>query len=159
MSPAPLPARRRAGLPSPQWVGRARGRARRCGGRGGAPAGRGWQAPAAINRLTRTRGGIPGARPTAGNPDPDRTVRQLHLISLQDPIDTTSPGGQLVFQIFCALAEHERNVLVQRTHTGLQADRARGRQGGGPRAWLRATRKSPPPSRNSTKPASSPRAS
>ena len=41
----------------------------------------------------------------------------------------TSPGGQLVFQIFCALAEHERNVLVQRTHAGLQAARARGRQG------------------------------
>ncbi len=41
----------------------------------------------------------------------------------------TSPGGQLVFQIFCALAEHERNVLVQRTRAGLQAARARGRQG------------------------------
>lgn len=62
----------------------------------------------------------------------DLSRRGLHLISLQDPIDTTSPGGQLVFQIFCALAEHERNVLVQRTHAGLQAARARGRQGGRP---------------------------
>lgn len=52
--------------------------------------------------------------------------RQLHLISLQDPIDTTSLAGQLVFHIFCALAEHERNVLVQRTHAGLQAARGRG---------------------------------
>lgn len=58
--------------------------------------------------------------------------RGLHLVSLQDPIDTTSPGGQLVFQIFCALAEHERNVLVQRTRAGLTAARARGRQGGRP---------------------------
>lgn len=57
----------------------------------------------------------------------DLSRRQLHLISLQDPIDTTSPGGQLVFQIFCALAEHERNVLVQRTHAGLQAARTCGR--------------------------------
>ena len=60
----------------------------------------------------------------------DLSRRRLHLISLQDPIDTTSPGGELVFQIFCALAEHERNVFVQRTHAGLQA--ARGRQGGRP---------------------------
>ncbi len=62
----------------------------------------------------------------------DLSRRGLHLISLQDPVDTTSPGGQLVFQIFCALAEHERNVLVQRTRAGLQAARARGRQGGRP---------------------------
>ncbi|WP_324680488.1 recombinase family protein [Hymenobacter sp. GOD-10R] len=62
----------------------------------------------------------------------DLRCRQLHLISLHDPIDTTSPGGQLVFQIFCALAEHERNVLVQRTRAGLHAARARGRQGGRP---------------------------
>lgn len=62
----------------------------------------------------------------------DLSRRQLHLISLQDPIDTTSPGGQLIFQIFCALAEHERNVLVQRTRAGLQAARARGHQGGRP---------------------------
>ena len=39
----------------------------------------------------------------------------IHLVSLNDPIDTTSPGGLLVFQIFCALTEHERNVIVQRT--------------------------------------------
>ena len=36
----------------------------------------------------------------------------IHLVSLNDPIDTTSPGGLLVFQIFCALAEQERNVIV-----------------------------------------------
>jgi DNA invertase Pin-like site-specific DNA recombinase len=58
--------------------------------------------------------------------------RGVHLISLNDPIDTTSPSGVLVFQIFCALAEHERNVIVQRTKAGLAAARARGRKGGRP---------------------------
>ena len=54
-------------------------------------------------------------------------------MSLNDPIDTTSPGGLLVFQIFCALAEHERNVIVQRTRAGLESARARGRKGGRPK--------------------------
>ena len=54
-----------------------------------------------------------------------RGVRLLYL-------PPYSPGGQLVFQIFCALAEHERNVLVPRTRAGLQAARARGRQRGSP---------------------------
>ena len=58
--------------------------------------------------------------------------RGIHLVSLNDPIDTTSPGGLLVFQIFCALAEHERNVIVQRTRAGLESARARGRNGGRP---------------------------
>src|SRR5689334_12280153 len=58
--------------------------------------------------------------------------RGVHLISLNDPIDTTSPSGVLIFQIFCALAEHERNVIVQRTKAGLAAARARGRKGGRP---------------------------
>ena len=57
----------------------------------------------------------------------------IHLVSLNDPIDTTSPGGLLVFQIFCALAEHERNVIVQRTRAGLASARARGRNGGRPK--------------------------
>lgn len=58
--------------------------------------------------------------------------RGVTLIFLNDPIDTTSPSGMLVFQIFCALAEHERNVIVQRTKAGLQSTRARGRKGGQP---------------------------
>jgi DNA invertase Pin-like site-specific DNA recombinase len=58
--------------------------------------------------------------------------RGINLISLNDPIDTTSPSGVLVFQIFCALAEHERNLIVQRTKAGLQSARARGRMGGRP---------------------------
>lgn len=63
----------------------------------------------------------------------DLSQKGIHLISLNDPIDTTSPGGLLVFQIFCALAEHECNVIVQRTQAGLQSARARGRNGGRPK--------------------------
>lgn len=62
--------------------------------------------------------------------------RKVNLISLNDPIDTTSPGGILVFQIFCALAEHERNIIVQRTMAGLQAARARGKNGGRPKGLI-----------------------
>jgi DNA invertase Pin-like site-specific DNA recombinase len=47
-------------------------------------------------------------------------------------IDTTSPSGKLVFGIFAALAEFERELIVERTRAGLQAARARGRHGGRP---------------------------
>lgn len=47
--------------------------------------------------------------------------RGVNLISLNDPIDTTSPSDVLVFQIFCVLAEHERNLIVQRTKASLQS--------------------------------------
>ena len=49
--------------------------------------------------------------------------------SLQEHIDTTSPGGKLVFHIFGALAEFERNLIQERTKAGLEAARARGRKG------------------------------
>ena len=47
-------------------------------------------------------------------------------------IDTSSPSGKLVFGIFAALAEFERELIVERTRAGLQAARARGRHGGRP---------------------------
>jgi DNA invertase Pin-like site-specific DNA recombinase len=47
-------------------------------------------------------------------------------------IDTTSPSGKLVFGIFAALAEFERELIVERTKAGLAAARARGRHGGRP---------------------------
>ena len=59
--------------------------------------------------------------------------------SLQEAIDTTTSGGKLVFQIFGALAEFERNLIRERTQAGLAAARARGRKGGRPRA-LNATK-------------------
>lgn len=52
------------------------------------------------------------------------------LRSLQEAIDTTSSGGRLVFHLFGALAEFERNLVRDRTAAGLAAARARGRVGG-----------------------------
>ena len=53
--------------------------------------------------------------------------------SLQESIDTTTSGGKLIFHMFGALAEFERDVIRERTQAGLQAARARGRKGGRPR--------------------------
>jgi DNA invertase Pin-like site-specific DNA recombinase len=47
-------------------------------------------------------------------------------------IDTTTPQGKLVFGIFAALAEFERDLISERTKAGLDAARARGRKGGAP---------------------------
>ena len=47
-------------------------------------------------------------------------------------IDTTTAAGKLVFGIFAALAEFERELIIERTKAGLLAARARGRQGGRP---------------------------
>jgi DNA invertase Pin-like site-specific DNA recombinase len=52
--------------------------------------------------------------------------------SLQEAIDTTTPGGKLVFHVFAALAEFERDLIRERTAAGLAAARARGRHGGRP---------------------------
>jgi len=53
--------------------------------------------------------------------------------SLTENIDTSTATGTLVFQIFGALAEFERNLITERTVAGLIAARARGRKGGRPR--------------------------
>jgi DNA invertase Pin-like site-specific DNA recombinase len=53
--------------------------------------------------------------------------------SLTENIDTASATGQLVFHIFGALAEFERNLIRERTIAGLEAARARGRLGGRPK--------------------------
>jgi DNA invertase Pin-like site-specific DNA recombinase len=53
--------------------------------------------------------------------------------SLTESIDTTTSGGKLIFHIFGALAEFERNLIRERTMAGLEAARARGRKGGKPR--------------------------
>ena len=50
--------------------------------------------------------------------------------SITEAIDTTTPGGKLVFHIFGALAEFERNLIRERTNAGLAAARARGKKGG-----------------------------
>lgn len=78
----------------------------------------------------------------------DLGKKGIHLVSLNDPIDTTSPGGLLVFQIFCALAEHERNVIVQRTRAGLESARFRGRNGGRPKGLAAKYQKIAPAVKN-----------
>jgi DNA invertase Pin-like site-specific DNA recombinase len=67
------------------------------------------------------------------------TIRQLHergigFRSLQEQLDTTTSGGKLVFHVFGALAEFERDLIRERTQAGLQAARARGRLFGRPKA-------------------------
>ena len=56
--------------------------------------------------------------------------RDIGLRSLNDPIDTTTAQGRLVFNIFASLAEFEREIIRERTNAGLTAARARGRKGG-----------------------------
>jgi DNA invertase Pin-like site-specific DNA recombinase len=58
----------------------------------------------------------------------------IGLKSLQEAIDATSSSGKLIFHIFGALAEFERNLIRERTQAGLQAARARGRKGGRPKS-------------------------
>src|SRR3954466_4924323 len=56
--------------------------------------------------------------------------RGIGFKSLQESIDTTTSGGKLVFHIFGALAEFEREIIRERTTAGLTAARARGKLGG-----------------------------
>jgi DNA invertase Pin-like site-specific DNA recombinase len=60
--------------------------------------------------------------------------REIGFRSLTEQIDTTTSGGKLVFHVFGALAEFERDLIRERTQAGLQAARARGRVGGRPKA-------------------------
>jgi DNA invertase Pin-like site-specific DNA recombinase len=59
--------------------------------------------------------------------------RKIGFKSIQENIDTTTSGGKLVFHIFGALAEFERDIIRERTQAGLTAARARGRLGGRPK--------------------------
>ena len=60
--------------------------------------------------------------------------RGIGFKSLSENIDTTTSGGKLVFHVFGALTEFERDLIRERTKAGLAAARARGRQGGRPKA-------------------------
>ncbi len=59
--------------------------------------------------------------------------KNIEFKSLQDSIDTSSPGGRLVFHIMSSIAEFERDLIRERTRAGMQAARARGRKGGRPK--------------------------
>ncbi|MBL5964570.1 recombinase family protein [Lelliottia amnigena] len=71
--------------------------------------------------------------------------RGIHFRSLTDSIDTSSPMGRFIFHIMSALAEMERELIVERTRAGLAAARENGRIGGrrpklSPEQWAQAGR-------------------
>lgn len=68
----------------------------------------------------------------------------IHFKSISENIDTSSASGKLIFQIFCVLAEHERNVLIERTNAGLKSARARGKNGGRPKGMTEKYKKIAP---------------
>ena len=64
----------------------------------------------------------------------DLERQEIGFRSLTEAIDTTTASGKLIFHVFAALAEAERQSIRERTVAGLRAARARGRVGGRPRA-------------------------
>ena len=66
------------------------------------------------------------------------TINQIndqgcYFRSIQESIDTSTSGGKLIFHIFGALAEFERDIIQDRTNAGIAAARKRGRVGGRPK--------------------------
>ena len=60
--------------------------------------------------------------------------RKIGLKTITQNIDTTNAGGRLIFTVFGAIAEFEREIIRERTRAGLDAARSRGRKGGRPRS-------------------------
>lgn len=58
----------------------------------------------------------------------------IQFRSLTEGIDTTTPGGRLIYNVFASLAAFELDIIRERTKAGLDAARARGRVGGRPKA-------------------------
>jgi DNA invertase Pin-like site-specific DNA recombinase len=57
----------------------------------------------------------------------------VQFVSIQDNIDTSSPMGRFFFRVMASMAELERDIISERTKSGLEAARARGRNGGRPK--------------------------
>lgn len=89
-----------------------------CGGRGDFGAG-----------SSARRSGSRAGAASSETPLP-LNARRIGLRSLTENIDTTTPGGRLIFHVFGALAAFERDLVKERTMAGLAAAAARGRQGG-----------------------------
>ncbi|OCP34922.1 recombinase family protein [Ensifer sp. LC163] len=56
--------------------------------------------------------------------------RQIALLSLEEKIDTSSAAGELIFQVFGAIADFERRLISERTKDGVAAGKAKGRRPG-----------------------------
>jgi DNA invertase Pin-like site-specific DNA recombinase len=78
-----------------------------------------------LDRLSRS---LPDLITTVG----DLRRRGVGFTSLHENLDTTTPGGRLVFHVFAALAEFIRELIVSGTREGLAAARARGRVAAAP---------------------------
>jgi DNA invertase Pin-like site-specific DNA recombinase len=59
--------------------------------------------------------------------------RGIHFISIQDSIDTSNAMGRFFFKVIASIAELEREIIVERTMSGLEAAKARGNFGGRPK--------------------------
>lgn len=68
----------------------------------------------------------------------DLEERGVEFRSLREQLDTTTPGGKLVFHLMGSLAQFERELIRERTVAGLAAARARGRNGGRPTVMTEA---------------------
>ena len=62
----------------------------------------------------------------------DLRTRGIHLISLEERLDTSSAAGELVFHVFGSIAHFERRLISERTRDGIAAARKRGRTPGRP---------------------------
>ncbi len=69
----------------------------------------------------------------------DLGERNINFVSVQDNIDTSVPFGRFIFGVFAALAEYEREIVIERTTAGLMAARQRGRIGGRPRGLSKSS--------------------
>ncbi len=67
--------------------------------------------------------------------------RHVTFTSINDKIDTSTPGGKLIFHIFCSLAEFERAQIRERTVAGLAAAKAKGNVGGKPKGLSEEAKK------------------
>lgn len=77
-------------------------------------------------RLDRLGRSLPHLIETVGKLE----ARGVGFRSLTENIDTTTPGGRLIFHVFGALGQFERDLIRERTKAGLTAAAARGRKGG-----------------------------
>ena len=71
----------------------------------------------------------------------DSIAKGVDIISLQDPLNTTTAQGRLIFNMFASLAEFEKDLIRERTMAGLKSARARGRMGGRPKGLSEKARK------------------
>lgn len=68
------------------------------------------------------------------------TAQGVNIISLKEQLDTTTATGKLMLTMLSALSQFERDLISERTKDGLKAARARGRNGGRPKAGTEKTK-------------------